>query len=363
LYAASDVPEIEGRDIIQLKSAPSAAHVTGKRLVSSKASTWPNEHFMPTFENFKTTIDNYLLAGVNHNFYASIHFDPSNSFWNDFETLNQYITRTQSFLQSGRSSNDCLVYFATADLWSVPVHIRQHVSATNTIFEDAALKECLEFLTNEGYSWDAISDKQLLDVSFKKQSLQTGGNDYKTIVVHVLQHMPLETFEKLLNLAKEGATILFHRQLPYYVPGFANHEKAQQKMDLLKENLSFTEKGNLRIAIYGKGQIIISDDLSYLVAAADVTPERMYVTELQCIRRIKCDGNYYYFVKNFLEEDFEGWIVLNANYKSVAIYNPMTNADGFAKTRKKNGKTEIFIQLKSNETLVIETFRGKRTGK
>lgn len=30
LYAASDIPEIEGRDIVNLKSAPSAAHVTGK---------------------------------------------------------------------------------------------------------------------------------------------------------------------------------------------------------------------------------------------------------------------------------------------------------------------------------------------
>ena len=380
LYAASDIPEIEGRDPVQLKSAPSAAHVTGKKLTSSESATWLNEHFLSTLGNVKTCIDNFLLAGVNHIFYhgttyspqdapwpgrlfyASVHFSPSNSFWDDFGAFNQYVARAQSFLQSGRPSNDCLIYFAIADLWSEPGRSMLRHMHTNSIFEQASLKECLEYFTNEGYSWDAISDRQLMNVSYKKPSLRTGGNDYKTVVVPAIQYMAFGTFEKLMNLANNGATILFHRQLPSDVPGLAHLEQDQMKMNLLKEKLSFTEKGNLRIANYGKGKIIISDDLSVLAAAADVTPENMYAAGLQCIRRIKNDNNFYYFVKNPSENAFEGWIELNAKYHSAAIYNPMTGIDGYAKTRNNNGKTELYVQMKPQESLAIETFRGKYSG-
>ena len=40
LYAASDIPETEGQEIMPMKFASSAAHVTGKTLVSAEAATW-----------------------------------------------------------------------------------------------------------------------------------------------------------------------------------------------------------------------------------------------------------------------------------------------------------------------------------
>jgi hypothetical protein len=40
VYAVSDVPEIEGNDLLRIKSAPSASHVTGKKLTSSESATW-----------------------------------------------------------------------------------------------------------------------------------------------------------------------------------------------------------------------------------------------------------------------------------------------------------------------------------
>ena len=346
LFAASNVFKIEENAIIQLKGASSAANVTGKKLISLETIKKHNDRFIPTIDDIKNTIDNLLIAGVNHNFYQG-------------SDLNQYITRSQSFLQSGRPSNDILVYYAIADLWSIPSkNMLRHVH-TNSIFEDAAMNECLEYLTNEGYSWDAISDKQLLDASFKMNSISAGGNDYKTLLVPIVHYMPITTFEKLMNLAKDGATILFQGQLPSFVAGFANLEQNQISLNLLKEKLSFKEKGNLRMAKCGKGKIIISNDISYLVAAANVKPESLYADGLKCTRRIKCDDNFYYFIKNFSEDDFEGWITLNVKYNSAALYDPMTGADGYVKTQKNNGKTEIFVQMKPQESLVIETFRGK----
>ena len=46
LYAASGIPEIEGTDLLRIKFASSAGHVTGKPLVSAEAATWLDDHFL-----------------------------------------------------------------------------------------------------------------------------------------------------------------------------------------------------------------------------------------------------------------------------------------------------------------------------
>lgn len=377
LYAASDIPEIEGREIVNLKSAPSAAHVTGKRLTSSESATWLNEHFLSTLEDVKFAVDKFLLAGVNHVFYhgttyspqdaewpgrlfyAAVHFAPANSFWDDFGTLNNYIARSQSFLQAGKPANDVLLYYAVADLWSEPGRSRlKHYHS----FDDVSMKACGDYLTKNGYSWDAISDQQLLDVIHENASLQTGGNSYKTVLVPETHLMPAETFAKLLKLAEDGATIVFYKELPSDVPGLAELEKNREKLQAQLAQLSFDEKARTRTAVYGKGKIVISDDIESLMQGAGVTPESMYQSDIQCIRRLKDDGNFYYYVINFSEKSFDGWIAINAECSSVALYNPMNGVAGYAQTRKVDRKTEICIRMKPNEAFVIETFKGKHTG-
>ena len=62
------------------------------------------------------------------------------------------------------------------------------------------------------------------------------------------------------------------------------------------------------------------------------------------------------------DEEFADWITLNADYKSCALYNPMTGKDGYARTREKNGKTELWLGLKPHESMIVETFCRKHTG-
>jgi hypothetical protein len=136
LYAAVDIPETEGDDVLRFKFATSAAHVTGKPLASSESATWLNDHFLSSLGDVKQAIDKYFVGGVNHIFYhgisyspkdapwpgwlfyAAVHFNQTNPFWNDFSTLNQYITNCQSFLQQGKPDNDVLVYYPLFDSFS-----------------------------------------------------------------------------------------------------------------------------------------------------------------------------------------------------------------------------------------------------
>jgi hypothetical protein len=379
LYAASDIPEIEGEDIVNLKSAPSVAHVTGKKLVSSESATWLNEHFESNWGQVKTALDKFFLAGVNHAFYhgtayspqdaawpgwlfyAAVHFNPSNSLWDDFKTLNQYVARSQSFLQAGKPSNDILLYFNVADYLSDPGKSMLKHFAT-AIFNPFSLKKCGDYLTENGYSWDAISDKQLQDVSCNKNILFSHGSSYKTILIPETNDMPAETFEKIINLAKEGASVLFIKDLPAGVPGLAGKGEATEKIKKLIKQLSFKQTGNLRIAACGKGKIIVSGEISELVAIAGIQPESFYKQGLQSIRRLKEDGNYYYFIKNTSLTKFTGWITLQANYASAAYYNPMTGVDGYAPSKQEKGKTALFISLQPEESFIIETFKGTYSG-
>ena len=377
LYAASDIPEIEGNNILNLKSAPSAAHVTGKNLSSSESATWLNEHFQSSLGDVKTCVDRFLLAGVNHVFYhgttyspqdapwpgwlfyAAVHFTPANSFWDDFEALNRYIAHSQSFLQAGRPSNDILLYYGIADWWSTKgTDMLEHFDS----FETVSMKDCGEYLLQNGYSWDAISDKQLLDVRFTDAGLIAGGNTYKAVMVPELKYMPVETFEQLMKLAHNGATVLFCKELPSDVPGLSALTEKRSKMESFKKKLVFMSNENTRTARYGKGKVIISSSMSELTTRAGVKAEPLYAQGLQCIRRIKDNGNYYYFIVNPGKENFSGWVPLNSGLASAALYNPMTGKDGFANIRRQGGKAEIYLQLKPGETMVAETFQRNHSG-
>ena len=52
-------------------------------------------------------------------FYASFEMNPRNSIWRDVPTLNAYVARCQSVLQSGRPDNDILLYWPIHDFWSL----------------------------------------------------------------------------------------------------------------------------------------------------------------------------------------------------------------------------------------------------
>lgn len=134
LYALADIPETEmfGRenhDVLISKFASSAAHVTGKKLVSAEGGTWIDEHFHERPSQLKAEIDQFLLAGVNHFFfhgycyspvdavwpgwcfYASTQMNPRNPIWREIDTLTAYITRCQSIFQTWDFDGDLLLLF------------------------------------------------------------------------------------------------------------------------------------------------------------------------------------------------------------------------------------------------------------
>lgn len=383
LYGVSDVPETEGRSIIGMKTASSAAHVTDKPLTSAEAATWLNDHFKSTLGDVKTSIDTYLLAGVNHifyhgtclspdnapwpgwMFYAAVHFQPTNPFWADFGAFNRYVAHCQTFLQAGHPDNDILLFFDATDLLSERGREQLLYHMSQTTAEQSAIGASAKDLYNRGYTWDYVTDKMIADnISVKDGKIVTlGGSEYKTIVIPECKLMLPETFDKLVRFARKGATVLVMNALPEDIPGYSDLASGRKKLQTLKSSLKFEQNGLLSIAECGKGRFIVSSDLDAMIAEAGVTRERMYDLGLQSISRVKPDGGKYYFVKNPTEQTVEGWIPLDVDCGTVGIYDPMTEAKGYARMRvSEDGGVEVYMSLIPDQSLLLETFAGEYSG-
>lgn len=372
LYGVADIPETEGEDIVKIKTASSSAHVTGKKLASSESATWLKDHFEASLADVKQAIDRYLLAGINHvfyhgttfspqdapwpgwMFYAAVHFGPTNTFWNDFGTLNSYITRSQSFLQSGKPDNDILLHYPISDEYAV--RGKSLLLHFDGAAKGSSVWEAAENLFEKGYAFDYISDRQILKLESKQGQILTGGIRYQTILLPPVKLIPVETFEKIIALAKGGSTILME-QLPEDVPGMGKLAERKAKFQELKTTLKFVTSEGIQKAKVGKGEILVGN-LSVLMVQAKIRREAMFDKGLQCIRRI--DGNTTtYFIANRGTEIIDGMVPIETKIGSAVLYNPMNGQFGKTVTKTSVSGDEVYLQMNPGESCLVQVFAGK----
>ena len=353
LYAAVDIPEIEGfglsdfgirglrtdsltrpnySDLSMLKYPASAAHFYGKPIVTAETFTWLTEHFCTSLSQCKPDFDLMMTAGVNrcyfHGttyspptepwpgrlFYAAMEMSPINPIWHDAPAFFEYITRIQSWMQYGQPDNDLLVYLPIYDIWSeypgrllaLDIHkmdkvAPRFISAVNSIYA-------------AGYDLDYVSDRMIasiIGVAPDGQLIAPSGIRYKALVLPQVQRMPERTQAKLDSLAALGATII-------------------------------------RI-----------DDANYAAALAAypaIQPEPMKSRfGLKAIRRTSEHG-YHYFISNLQPADVDAWIPLAVPAASAQLWNPMTgNIVPAAIRHNDQNQPEVQIVLASGESVILVT--------
>ncbi len=405
IYGAADIPEMEifgqsqfripdlrtNPDVshridspnpLILKFASSAAHVEGKKLTSSETATWLDEHFMVSLSQLRPHVDMQFIAGINHTiyhgttysppeeswpgwkFYASTHFAPVNTFWDDLGDFNRYMANTQSFLQAGNPANDILLYFPIHDLWHTdtrdagnPYFIRVH--NPDVWFYGTNLGNTAEILWNRGYAFDYVSDQQIAGIEVRNQSLHTGNTSYQTIVVPDARFMPLETLSRLVEIAESGGTVIFKNNLPVSVPGFFEFEQRQKRLEEIYSQLNFHPIGQgIHKAETGGGQILKGENAEYLLTKAGIQREPVAETGLSYIRRSHENGHYY-FISNLYAESVNEWIPLATEAESVLLFDPYSEKRGLARIRQgENDHIEVYLQLKPGESRIIKTWRS-----
>ena len=384
LYAASDIPETEGTDIQGIKLASSAANVTGKKLTSSESATWLNEHFLSSLADVKANVDNFFLGGVNHifyhgttyspqnekwpgwMFYASVHFGPTNSFWKDFPALNEYVTRCQSFLQSGKPDNDILFYYPFYDLISVPARngLLEHFSSDMKDPGEPSFYPLAQSLLERGYTFDYASDLQLMSLKYAGNYLNTGYSSYRTIVLPECKFISIETFRQFFTLAEAGATIIYYKSLPDDVPGLTDLEQRQMALKMLKDQLDFKKSGNGSFlkADIGKGCFLVGADINEMLSFAGIKREKMVDAGLDFIRRTDGDGPFY-FIVNHGNSKVDSWMSVRDEFQSAVLFNPSDGSFGLAGIRedkKVEENQEVHETREIHETHEIQRSRGQQ---
>ncbi|MCC8174706.1 MAG: glycosyl hydrolase family 2, partial [Odoribacter sp.] len=401
LYATVNIPECEGfgisefhikglrvdsirkindSDLSMLKYASSAAHITGKPFTSSESMTWLTDHFRTSLSQCKPDIDLLFVSGVNYMvfhgtpyspkeaewpgwmFYASINMSPANiNLWKEAPGLFDYISRSQAFLQMGQPDNDFLVYLPVYDMW----HTQKGCMLT---FDIHGMKRkapkfinIVNRIIDSGYDVDYISDNFILSSVVKNGMIQTiGGTTYKAIVIPAVDKMPLKVMKHLVAMARQGAKIVFVENYPQSVPGFNNWEKnsleLQKEVKKLPTVSSFDE---VKISSFGKGTVVTGSDYGQALEACGVAPEEIRTKwSMQAIRR-KNDTGHHYFISSLQGKDKEGWILLSVDANEAVIYDPMTGKTGKATVKKENGKTYVYLQMKSGESLILQTYKSQ----
>jgi len=400
LYAAVDIPECETfgisdfdipglrKDSIRkkndgdptiLKYASSAANITGKPLTSAETFTWLTEHFRTSLSQCKPEIDQMFTAGVNHvyfhgstyspqdaawpgwKFYASVDMSPTNSIWKDAPAFFSYVTRVQSFLQSTKPDNDFLLYFPVYDIWA------GQRGSFFTTFAIHGMRERLpefcdlaEKIMQGGFDPDYISDTYIRTTTVQNGQLQTqGGSRYKALIVPSVKIIPPETLNHLLKLAEEGATVIFTDHYPADVPGLQDQAERQAALKALLARLpSVSPFTNTQTHTFGKGRIITGPQ-DFLTEFSE--GKEPFKTDFggQLIRKKHSEGHLYFMtlLKNTM---VDGWVPLSVAATSALIFDPMTGKSGRAALRKNNGRTEVYLQLKPGQSLILKTFSTAR---
>ncbi len=359
-------------DAVILKLASSAANVAGRKLVTSETATWLGNHFKVSLAQIKPIVDESFVGGINHIFfhgipysppdavfpgwlfYASTNFNQQSHFWPTLPQLNGYIERCQAHLQAATPDNDVLLYFPMYDTWHiVGKNAKMHPIDVHSIIRDglmsSPLGKSIKALQTSGYTFDFISDKQLLASKIDKNGVYTeGGQLYKTVVIPRCDYMPLATLEALERFKKAGVPVVFVDKMPSSPNGFFELDKRKAAFEATSKRITARE-----------GSVIGIGNLAQCLRDAGIRSEKMVEKGLTFIRKKNSKGTLY-FIANQNKGFENGKITLAATGKTVRFYNPLYNKDGQMRFEKiSKNELEIPLNLASGESIFIEVSTEK----
>jgi len=363
LYAACDIPETEifrtvapgSMEIFVNKFASSAAHITGKKFVSSESYTWLDEHWTVTTSDMIRATNRFFLAGINHMFfhgtcyspeeaewpgwlfYASTHVNNRNPLWRELPALFKYIERCQSILQNSEPEADLLIYWPYYDVAASEGKLFNHLGVNESAswFNDHPIAGLSEKLMNAGYTFDYISDKQLMKCKIVNSNIITSGNaTYKALIIPKTNYIPLGTFSHMQQLTSEGGKVFYDMMLPESVPGMHRLKERKSELEKMKLKVDTDEcAGNIPLLLLNSG----------IPGERDLSEKGFHHLKM------KYNGDDWYMVFNCGTEAVDEFVKLNTYAVSYIFLCP-GNGKIFNAKQNNNG---IRISLEPEESVFI----------
>lgn len=239
------------------KYVSSAAHLTGKRVVSCEEMTNTYLVFNTTLELLKIGSDQSLMSGITHSIWHGFNYSPpdapfpgwvqygsyyneNNNWWPYFKYLNRYKARISSLLQQADMFTDMAILPANYDLWGEmgvqtdPFPEKLNVPYTSIIWES---------INKTGGAADYVTEIIINDSEIKKGQLCYGPKKYGTLFLAEITSMNPETLGKLHEFVSGGGRIFCIEKYPEKSLGLLNYQQRDEEVrNWVKKLQSFPDR-------------------------------------------------------------------------------------------------------------------------
>lgn len=395
MYAAADIPQCESfgpscfdidkvrvdedtrrdpykrPDVLHLKFASSGGNLMGRKLVSSETATWLTNHFRTALSQVKPEVDKLFLSGVNHIhlisatntpltsaypgwvFYPAPDFGPRSALLDYMPDFSLYVSRMQNILQESQPDNDLLLYYPVSDYFSEvkkDLGVLGMMDHIPTKWGDSwAFATTARTLRASGYQFDYVSDKLLQKLTVRDGKVcSEGGGSYRAIVIPACKRIPLETMQKLIELATAGVPVVFDTQIPGNVPGLYKVSERLQTLLAQRETIKAQE------------QVFVTAQIDSALCALFIPKTDIPVQGLDFIRK-RLNGGKVFVIANQQSTFTDGPVVLDAAYRQIFVYDPLTGRSSVGQIGVEDGKSSVYLQLLPGQSVVLFADCGRKT--
>jgi hypothetical protein len=261
------------------RQAAMAAHIYGRPLASIEAFTHMVPHWSAYPAALKPGADAAFCDGINrfiwHTFsasppefgkpgivyFAGTHLNPNVTWWAHASAPLSYLGRCQTMLQQGRFVADVCCYRSD-----------RNYTAWNRGTRGADPSLGLP----RGLSCDLINAEVLLERLAVKDGnlILPDGMCYRLLQVDLEEDaVPPQVLRKIIQLAREGATVVLGRRRPQQAPGLKDYPACDQEVSRLAADLwGQAGEGPFRRAL-GKGKVIGGTNLDQALLNEGILPD------------------------------------------------------------------------------------------
>jgi len=269
-----------------LKLITSGAHLSNKRVITQESFVSILRAEMTTPQKIKVWADKSLACGINQFIYHgtpykynpgefpkegwnpwsspytpfvnfSTGMNESDPFWKDIKNVNQYLTRCQYALRSGKPKTDVLIYVPFNDFTEDQVVVNPEEIMCRGFFEGVEpeikgfgvytppatpistwykeLWKIVNELESKGITWEFVNDGLLQQAKYNNGRLNIQGNEYQALLLANLPYMQLKTAQQVNGLSKQGLNLWMIGALPKKQPSYLNYAENDKLVTQLME--------------------------------------------------------------------------------------------------------------------------------
>lgn len=342
--------------------ASSVGHVWDRQLIACECYTGTpfNSKFTEHPYGMKALGDYIMTAGVNRFVYHATthqpytgnqpgnimtmgpfgtHLDRNSTWANQFSALNLYNSRCAYMLQQGKYVADILYLKDEA--------ISSGINNYNAVYP----------ATPYGYRWDITGVEALQRLSVKNGKIVLpDGMNYKILVVTPIERTSPETLKRLIDLVKQGMTIMLVGDKPTGYLGL-NTQKDKEVKALANELWNANS--------LGKGRIYHNGELEGILQAENIEPDfrfnaRHKNAQIHFIHRSVADDDIY-FITNHRRRPEQLTVSCRIKNKTPYLWNAESGETNIPIAYEENGNiTRFNITLQESGSIFIVFRNGEK---